>query len=56
MSPNDTTTGPDTHTNPVVFDHALLMAQIILLAGYCPHPAVEETEDGHLCRICGRLV
>ena len=53
MPQNDTTTGPETHGDPGC---AQLMARIILAAGFCPHPAVEETEDGHTCRICGRLV
>lgn len=53
MPQNDTTTGPETHGDPGC---AQLMARIILAAGFCPHPAVKETEDGHTCRICGRLV
>jgi len=53
MPQHRTTTGPETHADPGC---AQLMARIILAAGFCPHPAVKETEDGHTCRICGRLV
>ena len=53
MPQNDTTTGPETHGDPGC---AQLMARIILAAGFCPHPAVEETLDGHTCRICGHIV